>query len=139
MSCFVVYDIRHIGFSDCAFALIGLGLLLVGLFIRRFDRLRGLGLVAFAVLWTSVGACEAGSSYWSARKALISGRCSFADGVVQNFRPVRNVSAMDKADERFDVAGRHFKHFYSLPLNDGKHVRIWYRGDEILRLETCFP
>jgi hypothetical protein len=138
VSCSVVFDVRDAVLRGLWFAALGVPVFAVGWLFWRKRLRRGLVYMAFAALWTAVVLVTGVSEYWSARQTLTSGRCSVVDGDVQNLQPMRS-GVYDKRRQRFNVAGVHFEPPDPLPLNNGKHVRIWHRDGAILRVETCFP
>lgn len=80
--------------------------------------------------------------------ALKAGTCQIAEGPIKSFHP-QNI--MRKGDsEHFAVGGDEFRYDYDnlgrgglrssksfrIPLRDGLHVKVWYRGGIICRVDA---
>ena len=101
--------------------------------------------VGFAIFWTSVAFITTFGSYVSGRSTLLSGRANYVEGVVQDFIPMPH---QGHAMESFTVNGVHFHYSdyvvtsgfnetasHGGPIRQGMNVRIWYSGNDILKLQ----
>ena len=83
--------------------------------------------------------------YWNCSHALASGKASYVEGTVDNFVPMPYGG---HANETFTVKGVPFSYSdgdvsagfnnpssHGGPIHQGLPVRIWYVGNEIVKLE----
>jgi hypothetical protein len=80
--------------------------------------------------------------------ALKAGTCGIAEGPIKTFHPQNIMRKGD--DEHFVVAGHQFRYDYDnlgggglhssksfrVPLREGLHVKVWYHGGIICRLDA---
>jgi hypothetical protein len=89
------------------------------------------------------------TDYWQLRRALDTGSCAVAEGVVTHFIPAAQ-SRTHSQTESFSVgaqrfaysdyvvtAGFHLTSKRGGPIRQGLHVRVHHRNGEIARLEIA--
>jgi hypothetical protein len=153
----VAYDISQSGARVFWFPAFGLIFVLIGLclpWLTRNQILRGpiwmlpwfpVAWLSFAVFWTVTAFFAIGYQYLHDRYTLNSGEAKYVEGVVENFVPMPYTG---HADESFTVNGVTFSYSdygvtpgfnntasHGGPIKQGLYVRIWYVGDDILKLE----
>ena len=102
-------------------------------------------IVGFSIFWTLTAFLVTFGDYWNGRETLLSGKAKYVEGVVQDFFPM---PYQGHADESFDVKGIsfHYSDFqagggfnnassHGGPIRAGLFVRIWYSGNDILKLQ----
>jgi len=102
-------------------------------------------MVGLFALWTVGAFAFTFADYLKARETLTSGNAAYVEGVVQNFVPM---PVQGHATESFTVNGVPFNYSdyivtagfnntstHGGPIRQGLFVRIWYTGNEILKLE----
>lgn len=97
-----------------------------------------------AVLWSLVAFATTYPDYRSCYNALASGKTSYIEGTVDDFVPM---PYQGHAAESFTVNGVHFSYTdygtpgftntssHGGPMRSGLYVRIWYLGNDILKLQ----
>jgi len=101
--------------------------------------------ILFSVFWTATAFVATFGGYIKSREMLLSGHADYVEGVVQDFVPL---PYMSRGNESFSVKGIHFSYADSLltsgfnntashggPIREGLYVRIWYSGNDILKLQ----
>jgi DNA-directed RNA polymerase subunit RPC12/RpoP len=99
----------------------------------------------FAIFWTAIASFAIYNGQKNSREYLLSGHASYVEGEVQDFVPMPYAG---HADESFTVKGVHFSYSdYGItpgfnnsashggPIRQGLYVRIWYSGNDILKLQ----
>ena len=154
----VVYDVTKDGWAVLLVPAWGIGFILIGCILPRLTRHKVLRSpkwiqnwfpavwLGFASLWTLVAFISVGSNFWTDYSVLSSGHAQFIEGPVENFVPM---PVTGHALEWFDVKGVQFSYSdyvvtpgfnhtssHGGPIREGLYVRIWYRGNDILKLET---
>jgi len=102
--------------------------------------------VGFSIFWTITAFLVTLGAYWSGRETLLTGKAQYVEGVVQDFVPM---PYQGHAVESFDVNGVsfHYSDFivgggfnntssHGGPIRAGMFVRIWYSGNDILKLQV---
>jgi hypothetical protein len=102
--------------------------------------------VGFAVIWTIMAFLGTFVGYWHGREKLLSGKAQYVEGTVQDFVPM---PYQGHAEESFTVNGVGFRYSdyvvgagfnltasHGGPIREGLHVRIWYSGNDILKLQV---
>jgi hypothetical protein len=155
-----VYDAASIGYREWWFPAFGLIFVVIGLILPRlfkagvfpdYQKRMFAGwfpkvFVGFSVFWTLSAFLITFGAYWSGRETLLSGKAQYVEGNVQHFIPM---PYQGHADESFDVSGVsfHYSDFqvgggfnntssHGGPIRDGLFVRIWYSGNNILKLQV---
>jgi hypothetical protein len=101
--------------------------------------------LGFAIFWTLTAFISTLGGYLHARETLLSGNAPYVEGVVQDFVPM---PYSGHAMESFKVNGVPFSYSdyvvgngfnntssHGGPIREGLHVRIWYSGNDILKLQ----
>lgn len=145
----LVFDVTSNGTHSLWFPLPGLFFIILFLFFPQLNRsrpsFRVVGL-AFAILWTIGASLSIFGQYWRDYSILKSGKASFVEGPVENFVPM---PVTGHAMESFTVKGVPFSYSdyvitsgfnntesHGGPIHEGLYVRVWYRGNDILKLEV---
>ena len=155
-----VFDVTRSGYRQWSFAAFGLTFVAVGLAIPTLIRL---GIfrkqppwmekwfprvfLGFAIFWTATSFLATYTEYRGAVHAMRSQQAHFVEGTVSQFIPMPYTG---HAMESFVVQGVRFEYSdYAItagfnntashggPIREGLPVRIWYRGNEILRLDVA--
>jgi hypothetical protein len=157
----LAYDVIHSGARVFWFPAFGLTGILIGLclpWLIRNEILRGpkwmlpwfpIAWLFGAIMWTIVATLGVGGEYLRDRYTLSSGKADYVEGVVENFVPM---PAAGHANESFTVNGVTFSYSdyevtpgfnnaasHGGPVRQGLYVRIWYVGNDILKLEIKKP
>jgi len=155
-----VYDAASSGyrywwFPAVGLIFIGIGLILPKLFKagifpeyqkRIFAGWFSAFFVGFSIFWTLTAFITTFGSYWNGRETLLSGKAHYVEGYVRDFIPM---PSQGHANESFDVNGVsfHYSDFqvgagfnntssHGGPIRAGLFVRIWYSGNDILKLQV---
>ena len=101
--------------------------------------------LGFAIFWTSIVFIATFGAYIKDRESLMSGKAGYVEGIVTNFIPM---PYQGHAQESFKVDGVPFNYSdyvvtagfnnsasHGGPIREGLHVRIWYSGNDILKLQ----
>ena len=101
--------------------------------------------IVFTLLWVLGSFIGTFAEYWNCSHALASGKASYVEGTVDNFVPM---PYQGHANESFTVKGVPFSYSdygveagfnqtssHGGPIRQGLPVRIWYVGNEIVKLE----
>jgi len=101
--------------------------------------------LGFALFWTAIAFLGTFSGFLKGREALLSGQAEYVEGVVQDFVPM---PYQGHATESFTVKGIRFAYSdyivtsgfnntasHGGPIRQGLYVRIWYSGNDILKLQ----
>jgi hypothetical protein len=155
-----VFDVTRTGFRQWSFAAFGLIFIVVGLALPTLIRL---GIfrkppplmqkwfprifLGFAIFWTATSFIATYGDYRAAVYAMRSNEAKFVEGAVTQFIPMPYTG---HAMESFVVQGVRFEYSdyvitagfnnaasHGGPIREGLPVRIWYRGNEILRLDVA--
>jgi hypothetical protein len=155
-----VFDVTQSGYRQWSFAAFGLIFVAVSLalpvlirsgifrkpppwmekwFLRVF--------LGFAIFWTATSFLATYTDYRGAVHAVRSQQARFVEGTVTQFTPMPYTG---HAMESFVVKGVRFEYSdyvitagfnntasHGGPIREGLPVRIWYRGNEILRLDVA--
>jgi hypothetical protein len=157
-----VFDVTQAGFRQWSFSAFGLIFVAVGLALPTLIRL---GIfrqpppwmqkwfprvfLGFAIFWTATSFAATYGDYHAAVHAMRSNEAKFVEGIVTRFTPMPYTG---HAMESFVVQGVRFEYSdyvitagfnnaasHGGPIREGLPVRIWYRGNEILRLDVGRP
>ncbi len=155
----VIFDLAKEGYREWWFPAFGLIFVAVGFAIPALTRC---GIfrkqppllekwfskifLAGALLWTGTVFLSTFGDYLQDRRAFRKGEFSYVEGKVENFLPM---PCGGHAMESFTVQGVPFSYSdyvvtpgfnrttsHGGPLHQGAMVRIWYRGNDILKLEV---
>lgn len=152
-----VFDVAHAGYRNWWFPAFGLLFVLFGLFRSKLNAsgllkpkpppTRGFRLffVGFASLWVVAAFFGTFVDYQRSRDILLQGRAAYVEGIVQNFVPMQDFG---RKTESFSVNGIpfHYSNYivsagfndtitHGGPMKQGLYVRIWYSGNDILKLQ----
>lgn len=148
----VAFNILDSGYRQWwlpAFGLLGMTLIFVILTIiekqmHESAALLKVRLIAFCFLCMMATLIGTFWDYWKCSHDLASGKASYVEGIVDNFVP----ESKYKYTESFSVRGVPFYYsddsapagfnttiWHGGPIHQGLPVRIWYVGDEIVKLE----
>ena len=147
----VAFNILDSGYRQWWFPAIGLLVLTVGIVIlnqkkRKNAAFKKAGLIIFCLLWTLAAFAITYVDYSNCYHALSSGEASYVEGTVDNF--VQLPDQWNEKKESFTVNGVPFSYSdyvvtagfnktrsHGGPIHQGLPVRIWYVGNEIVKLE----
>jgi hypothetical protein len=157
----VVFDVAHNGARALWFPVPGLLFIFIGLCLPRLidsGILRcqawmkpwfPIVFLTFAVFWTAASFIAVCGHYFRDREALSAGKAQYVEGPVENFVPMPYTG---HAMESFTVKGVPFSYSdyvvtsgfnntasHGGPIRSGLYVRIWYLGNDILKLEIRNP
>lgn len=155
-----VYDVATSGYRDWWFPAVGLIFVIIGLILPKlfaagvfpdYQRKMFAGwfpalFVGFSSFWTLIAFAATYGPYRSGHEALVSGKAQYVEGTVQDFIPM---PYQGHANESFDVNGVPFHYSdyvvgggfnnsssHGGPIHAGLYVRIWYSGNNILKLQV---
>jgi hypothetical protein len=154
-----VFDVANTGYRDWWFPAFGLIFIVIGAILPRlfeaglfpeyqkkmfggwFPKLW----LGFAIFWTAIAFITTFGAYVKDRESLMSGKAGYVEGIVTNFIPM---PYQGHAQESFNVDGVSFNYSdygvtagfnnsasHGGPIREGIHVRIWYSGNDILKLQ----
>jgi hypothetical protein len=155
-----VFDVTQSGYRQWSFAAFGLIFVAVGLALPTLIRI---GIfrkppawmqkwfprffLGFAIIWTLTSFAATYADYRAAVNAMRSDRAQVIEGVITDFRPMPYTG---HAMESFVVRGVRFEYSdyvitagfnntssHGGPIREGLPVKIWHRGNEILRLDIA--
>jgi len=154
-----VFNLADTGYRDWWFPAFGLIFVVIGVILPKlFDagifpnyQKQWMGnwfpsvFLGFAIFWTAITFISTLGAYLKDREALLSGKASYVEGVVTNFVPM---PYQGHAQESFSVKGVPFNYSdygvtagfnnsssHGGPIRQGLYVRIWYSGNDILKLQ----
>jgi hypothetical protein len=154
------FDVTRSGFKSWSFSATGAALVALGV-MQLWIRHRNLfpnkfkypfkrfpeAFLSFAVLWTATSFGSTFGDYRRAIRAMRENRVDFVQGTVSGFVPM---PATGHSMESFLVTGVEFKYSdfvitagfnntasHGGPIREGLPVKIWYLGNEILRLDVA--
>ena len=155
---FTYFDVTTAGFKSWQFPAFGLIFVAIGLLLPtlissgvfrksspNMNRWFPSVFLGFAIFWTLTSFISTFTDYRRAVTAMQKNQAMIVEGLVTNFQPLLK-------SESFVVQGVKFKYsdyiitagFNNMashggPISEGLPVRIWYLGDEILRLDIKKP
>jgi hypothetical protein len=152
-----VFNLADTGYRDWTFPAFGLIFVAIGLFLPKLVKAGVFGsnprmgpwfpivFLGFAIFWTATAFLATFSEYLKDRDALISGKAAYVEGTVENFVPMPYTG---HALESFSVNGIPFNYADGVvkagfnntashggPIRQRLYVRIWYLGNDILKLQ----
>jgi hypothetical protein len=154
-----VFNLADTGYRDWSFPAFGLIFVFIGAILpklfeagifpdyqkRMFGSWFPTLYLGFAIFWTITAFLITFGGYLKDRKALLSGQANYVEGVVQNFVPM---PYQGHATESFTINGIPFHYSdyivtsgfnntasHGGPIRAGLYVRIWYSGNDILKLQ----
>ena len=155
-----VFDIAEAGYRNWTLPAFGLTFIVLGTILLRlfnagifsgyqkrniFNRSFPIFFIGLAVMCTGATFLVTFSDYWNAREALATKGVEYVEGVTQDFVPM----VPHRNEESFNINGVAFHYSdYRVtagfnqtesnggPVHPGTYVRIWYSGNEILKLQV---
>lgn len=143
----VVYSVNYINMPIIVYITLAITIILSFLFVVKRNIIRTRKMMSkliFVTFVTGVFGIGGAYSHFSDVKALKYGDYKFVEGEVKNFSPA---SSNLKGNEKFEVDGKNFEYsnasvtgglnhsIYGI-IKNGSIVRVYYKNDDILRIEV---